>query len=317
MHTQKAGVLLERGLYRHFGGYAIELASGWNPNETSDSAARYVARDIHDWRMWLDSEDDGISRTLRCYGLHEQLSSDAFAAALADVRERVDGTVPVVDVGANIGYYALLEAAVLGEQARVFAIEPAPDNLELLTRNVRSNGLETTVEVEQCAIGGTNEPVELRLSNYSNRHTVRELPGDVWRSGCQHDRERVEVPQRTVDRFVADRGLSPADVAAVRMDLEGYETAVVEGMEGVLDADGPLVVFVELHPVLSDAELDDVLSAFDRGGLSVVSAVVDESVAGTNHTMKWRGVDLHAESFEEVAAAIRETDRPVELVASR
>ena len=45
----------------------------------------------------------------------------------------------VVDIGAHIGYNSLYAATRVGNRGRVYAVEPAPDNLEVLAHNVRAN----------------------------------------------------------------------------------------------------------------------------------------------------------------------------------
>ena len=48
-----------------------------------------------------------------------------------------------VDVGANIGYFSVLAACLVGEGGQVFAFEPDPDNFRLLRDNVALNGFSS------------------------------------------------------------------------------------------------------------------------------------------------------------------------------
>ncbi|MCE7979658.1 MAG: FkbM family methyltransferase [Caldilinea sp. CFX5] len=57
-----------------------------------------------------------------------------------------------VDVGANIGYYSVFAGQLSGDKGKIFAIEPAPDNLEFLRQNITLNHL-TNVEIFPCAVG--------------------------------------------------------------------------------------------------------------------------------------------------------------------
>ena len=45
----------------------------------------------------------------------------------------------IFDIGANIGYYAVMEALMVGKEGEVIAIEPSPSNVRLLERNVALN----------------------------------------------------------------------------------------------------------------------------------------------------------------------------------
>src|SRR5438067_3530420 len=59
----------------------------------------------------------------------------------------------IIDVGANIGYYALILTSLAGAEGRVICLEPDPDNLRELNMNVRKNRLERNVTVKPIAAG--------------------------------------------------------------------------------------------------------------------------------------------------------------------
>ena len=66
----------------------------------------------------------------------------------------------VIDVGANVGQMTMEAAHLAGPTGRVIAVEPAPGNLELLTRHVEANGFDDRVCVYPVACGersGTEE----------------------------------------------------------------------------------------------------------------------------------------------------------------
>ena len=80
---------------------------------------RVVLGKLHGFKIYLDLDDHGISRTLAVVGTREQ---DQIAILKRELRE---GMV-VLDIGSNVGSYALLAASLVGESGRVFAVEPAP-----------------------------------------------------------------------------------------------------------------------------------------------------------------------------------------------
>lgn len=298
-------------------GHLSELVTGSNAYEVlaRRRGGRFVERPINDYRMFLDLNDSGISRTLLRYGVHEQRSTDAFRRELRWLAAETDDPV-VLDVGANIGYYTLLEAEAL-PGGHVYAFEPEPDNAALLDRNVTHNGHADRVTVERCAVGADERTVELSVSELSNRHRVRLDGGDRTPYGRKNYRGSVSVPQVSVDGFLDERGIDPAAVGAVRLDLEGYEWAVVEGMEAVLSAPGPLVVFVELHPSLGARRLEAIARRLDAAGLEVVSAALNESVVGVPGSMDWYGKPVECSNFAAAADTVVRTDYCLEVVARR
>jgi predicted methyltransferase len=100
--------------------------------------------------MALDSD----RRTQRMIGDEQKLSGfyegqySLFVAALLRPGDWV------ADVGAHVGYYTLLAAAIVGETGHVFAFEPAPDNLEYLSKNIGLNKLKNVSVVASAAGAG-------------------------------------------------------------------------------------------------------------------------------------------------------------------
>ncbi|WP_254543855.1 FkbM family methyltransferase [Halomarina pelagica] len=325
----KAARLLRERRFGQFVGYVGEVVTRRNPYYRSvarRSSSRFVRREVQGNEMYLDLEDEGISRTLIAYGVHEQLSTDAFEDELRRLGERVDGEVTVLEIGANIGYFCLLEAGILGEDAHIYAIEPEPGNLDLFERNLELNGYEDRVEIERCAIGDRTGPAELELSEQSNRHAIRvaetvrttDTVTDGGRAGDAVATERIPVRQETVEGFLAERECSPEAVNVVRMDVEGYEANVFDGMGGVLAAPGPTVVHVELHPIyLTEIEIDRILSALDENGFEIASVVTSEGVANVHRQCRWHGKALDVDDFDELRRTMLEREYWIELVVRK
>ncbi len=133
----------------------------------------------------------------------------------------------VVDVGANIGYYALMARHYVGAGGRIFCFEPEPTNAAELRRNVSENSL-SNVTVVEAAVG--NEPGSARLWSGLNGSVV-DGGGDI------------EVPVVTLDSAVA----VPAHL--VKVDVEGFEASVLKGAERLIRSHRP-ILFVEMHPRL-------------------------------------------------------------------
>src|SRR5437867_3185244 len=82
--------------------------------------------------MHLDPTDSVVSPTLRHFGVFEPFETQL-------VQQMVRPGDVVLDVGANIGYYTLIFAELVGEQGHVYAFEPDPRNFAFLAKNVHSN----------------------------------------------------------------------------------------------------------------------------------------------------------------------------------
>jgi FkbM family methyltransferase len=176
------------------------------------------------------TKDPGISRELALYKVHEPLATRLLMQTLRP-------GMNVVDIGGDIGYYALLEARIVGPAGCVIAIEPMPRNFLQLCRNVQANGYRQ-IHTHQLAIGDRDGTAPLYLSRRSNWHSMHRNPSTIG---------QIQVAVRTLDSLLASYDLSTVDL--VRMDLEGYEVVVINGMCRTIEKYGPRLL-VELHPDL-------------------------------------------------------------------
>lgn len=181
--------------------------------------------------MYLNLFDPGISYQLIVNGIREP-------GHVEQVRDALKAGMKGIDIGANIGYYVLLEAQLVGLEGRIFCIEPAPDNFSLLKKNVLENNFDDRVTCFQYLVGDKNGPEKLFLSEAANSHSIAAISG-----------RSVELPMVTIDHFLATKHINPEEIDFLRMDIEGYEVMVLQHMQTLLaNRKKPLKLFIELHP---------------------------------------------------------------------
>ncbi|KKP77991.1 MAG: FkbM family methyltransferase [Candidatus Moranbacteria bacterium GW2011_GWF2_35_39] len=180
--------------------------------------------------MFVDLNDPGISMKLISEGIKE-------VGHVRQLRENLKPGMKGIDIGSNIGYYALIESEILGSEGFVFSIEPEADNLKLLRKNIKLNNAERIFKVSQYLVGDHNGVERFYLSSCSNRHSLSAID----KIGS------VNIPMITVDKFMADNGLLSKDINFIRMDIEGYEVIAFQGMKSLMDARTPMKIFIELH----------------------------------------------------------------------
>jgi FkbM family methyltransferase len=141
-----------------------------------------------------------------------------------------------VDVGANIGLYALLFSQLVGEAGHVHAFEPAPSNFTRLQVNLLLNETRN-VTATNAAVFSRNGTVTLNLfrPGLGSWHSIGrpELPDPFDTSRVVAPTGAVEVDALTLDAYAASAGLE--QIALLKVDVEGAEPEVLEGAGGLLE----------------------------------------------------------------------------------
>jgi FkbM family methyltransferase len=124
-----------------------------------------------------------------------------------------------LDIGANIGGYALFVAGLGLKQARVIAIEPQPELFERLTYNISLNR-DRPVKAIACALADKDGEMTLFLDAGNKGQSSLKMVG--W--GAERG-ESLQVPTKTLLTLAREEGLQRID--AVKIDIEGAEDLVL------------------------------------------------------------------------------------------
>lgn len=182
-------------------------------------------------RMWSRGDDEIASELFwRGWAGHEPETARLFFELAGSARV-------TLDVGAHVGYFALL-AAHANPQARVYAFEPLPRVRERLEHNVALNG--SNVSCEPVALGspaGHAEFFHVRKGLPSSSSLAEGFMRSIVTAG-ELTSSVVEVLE--ADDFVASHGLVGIDL--VKVDTETTEAAVFQGMLRTLRRDRPQIV---------------------------------------------------------------------------
>ena len=137
-----------------------------------------------------------------------------------------------VDVGANIGVYACLAAKIVGSSGHVHAFEPNPKVYERLLENIRLNGYENVTST--CAAVGAADGYTRLIE------TENDSLGRISENTAEMDRSSSDTRLVTLDSTIEER------IDLVKIDVEGAEPLVLEGMKRHLHGKDPPVVLCEL-----------------------------------------------------------------------
>lgn len=194
--------------------------------------------EIQGSKMYVNPEGlpKGFKDTFQAYIIRngwEELTTEMF-------KKVVKKGDTVVDLGANIGYFSLLAARLVGSEGKVYAFEPEPMNYELLLKNIELNGYDNIVPVPK-AVSNVSGTIRFFLhSKDTGAHTIYQpLHGE------REFKESIEVQAVTLDEFFKGKE-HPIDV--IKVDVEGAEVAVLLGMDRIIRQNESLKMFIEFHP---------------------------------------------------------------------
>lgn len=146
------------------------------------------------------------------------------------IASKVHDDFVFMDIGANIGGYALSVAAAAGPKSRIIAVEPQPEIFDRLVYNIGQNPTGT-VKAVACAVADHDGEMTLFL-NWENRGqaSVKLMSDDVSATGL------VKVPAKTLLSLAKEERLTHIDAA--KLDVEGAEDLILEPF--LRDAPRPL-----------------------------------------------------------------------------
>jgi FkbM family methyltransferase len=136
----------------------------------------------------------------------------------------------VLDIGANVGTYTLLFSETVGPQGRVIALEPVPATFELLAANARLARFENVTLLNVAASQGTRS-VTMRVPTLPDG-----LPNHFM-AAISEGAKDLAVLALSVDALEL-----PHPVRLAKIDAEGHELPILEGMTELLERDRPLLV---------------------------------------------------------------------------
>ena len=157
--------------------------------------------------------------------LHEPITTEAF----------IDAIIPnttVIDIGANAGYFSVIAACSLGASGRVVAFEPDPrvwPNLEWAARHSQGS-----IDLVRAAVAACDGTIEFHVGSGP-------ASGSVIRQLVEQPHRIQQVDSVSVDSYLAKHPQLPP-VSVVKIDVEGAELTVLEGMQELLSTEVTLIV---------------------------------------------------------------------------
>jgi len=179
-------------------------------------------------KMYLDERD---SLLLSINGIYEKFETEL-------VKNEIKENDIVIDIGANIGYYTLIFAKLVGKNGKVIAFEPDPSNFKLLKKNIEVNGYKNVILVQK-AVSTKNEILKLHLCD--SNHAMHRI------YDSKYGKESIDIESINLDDYLGEN--MPLDkINFVKMDIEGSELFALGGMQKLLNKNNSLKILTEFAP---------------------------------------------------------------------
>jgi len=219
----------------------------------SERSEELIIRRVNNYKMWINKSGKGIHRDLRLNSIREPVSTEIVKSLLKK------GDV-VLEAGANIGYYTILESKIIGKEGIVYAVEPVKENLKLLKKNIKLNDLKN-VKTYDIAFCEKEKEIEMSVSRQGNLHTPRKIIDPL----------RIDkIKGVSLDHFFKKK----RKPNFMRMDIEGFEDVVFSG--GMKTLDHLQKIFVELHFAYNDSKkMVELLKLLKKKDFEIYKAVIE------------------------------------------
>src|SRR5262249_32553547 len=166
-----------------------------------------------------------------------------------------------VDVGAHVGFHTLVARGLVGARGRVIAIEPQPYNCERILNNWRANGFEN-IMLYVAAAGNRDCSVVLSDQSPTDKSRLSLCLDPV---NDQH--QRFKVPMVRLSTVLEEQRVDR--VRLLKIDVEGFEPEVIEGLGAWMDRVDNIVLEVLGAPAEISAKGLALLQNIQAAGLSL------------------------------------------------
>lgn len=206
----------------------------------------------------------------------------SYSALVVDAMKRYlhPGDV-FIDIGANVGYLSAIAAALVQTHGQVHSFEPVPRYFRNLRRLAELNPAYRIVK-NGCAAGAAPGVSAILVTREPGQNTL--VPH--YKSGVEVT-STLEVPVIRLDSYIETHHI--ARVAVIKIDAEGFELPVLEGMERILDQGQRPTIICEIAPKAyrllgrSAAELVRFMSRYGYSARDIIDGKTPVNLIALRH----------------------------------
>lgn len=202
---------------------------------------RALARTVYGHKIFVDTRDVSLTPHIILDGFWEQWVTDTF-------RGLIKPGMTVVDIGANIGYYALIAADLVGGDGKLVAFEANPAVAAMLHSTMSMNGFLGRSRIESKAVfsHSTTVPFGIFACHIGGSSIYASDPATAL---LNDEIKMIEVQAVSLDEY-----FSPDErVDVMKIDAEGAEPAILKGATRIISDNKDIQIIMEFAPSLFKA----------------------------------------------------------------
>ena len=137
------------------------------------------------------------------------------------------------DIGSNIGYTSILSSKIVGHAGHVYSFEPIEENVRILNKNIELNNCKN-ISIINKALSNKNEDADIFIPDNGRNLSMSSI---VW-GKKSHTAKKEIIKTISIDQDSNFKNLSPR---TIKIDVEGAEGLVVEGMQKLISRCRPYI----------------------------------------------------------------------------
>ena len=237
-----------------------------------------IVTSVDQWEMLLHPNDKDISKKLYFESEYDKHTTQY-------LNDNISTGDKVVDIGAQIGYFTLHMASCVGDNGEVHSFEPHPINYKILNKNIGKNCCDSTIDTYNVAV--YNKKTDLQLYVHPENKGMHSLVNT-------HTGKAVSVEANSGDNLLDGK------IDLIKIDVEGAEPKVIEGMTDSIKANKPNIVF-EYDKNLLETEADEHLYMLEEIGyvFSKLGEKEDRELSATELSSEVQRANIAAEPKRE------------------
>jgi FkbM family methyltransferase len=159
-----------------------------------------------------------------------------------------------IDVGANIGYFTLMGAALVGSEGKVIAFEPSPYAYGRLENTVNRNNI-SQVSLVQAGLSNSKSTIQLYISDDKwGNHSPTMIKNDGG--------QPIDVPVFRLDEYLKSNNIVYVDL--MKVDVEGFEPNVIEGAREAIESKKIHSILLEFNKYWLECNGSSVASLYQK-----------------------------------------------------